>query len=43
MFKRFLEWLKLKEKIHIKTSEPPSINEGEIWWASLGENVGKGN
>lgn len=38
--KRFLEWIGLKERLHEKTSQPPFVNEGDIWWASLGENIG---
>lgn len=38
--KNFLQWIGLKEKIHNKTHHPPLISEGEIWWASVGENVG---
>lgn len=38
--KRFLEWIGLKEKLDSKESKPPYLNEGDIWWASLGENVG---
>jgi len=37
--KRFLEWIKIKEFLHIK-KQPPSFNEGEIWWANIGENIG---
>lgn len=40
MFKRFLEWIQLKEKIHFKQHKPPFVNEGEIWWVILGDNVG---
>lgn len=40
MIKRFLEWIRLKEKIHNNNSTPPLFNEGEIWWCALGENVG---
>lgn len=39
--KRFLEWIGLKEKLHGNTFKPPLITEGDIWWASIGENVGK--
>ncbi len=39
--KRFLEWIYLKEKLHVSTFKPPFITEGDIWWVSLGENVGK--
>ena len=38
--KRFLEWIGLKEKLHSKLSRPPFVSEGDIWWISLGENVG---
>lgn len=38
--KRFLEWIGLKERLDSKISSAPFVNEGEIWWASLGENVG---
>ncbi len=38
--KRFFEWIGLKEKLHFKDSSPPYVNQGDIWWASVGENVG---
>ncbi|HEY4520693.1 MAG TPA: type II toxin-antitoxin system PemK/MazF family toxin [Candidatus Paceibacterota bacterium] len=38
--KRFLEWIGLKEKLHNSTHRPPLVSEREIWWASVGENVG---
>lgn len=38
--KRFFEWICLKERLHGKLSKAPYVNEGEIWWASIGENVG---
>jgi len=38
--KRFFEWMSLKDKIHRKHHVPPYVSEGEIWWASVGENVG---
>ncbi|HEY4508470.1 MAG TPA: type II toxin-antitoxin system PemK/MazF family toxin [Candidatus Paceibacterota bacterium] len=38
--KRFLEWIGLKEKLHSVTAPPPLFREGEIWWCSIGENVG---
>lgn len=40
MIKRFLEWIKLKEKLHNNKHTPPLFKEGEIWWCSLGENIG---
>lgn len=38
--KRFLEWIGLKEKLHGRVQTIPHVNEGEVWWASLGENIG---
>lgn len=38
--KRFNEWILLKEKIHERNYNAPYVSEGEIWWASVGENVG---
>jgi mRNA interferase MazF len=38
--KKFLEWMRLKEKRHESEHKPPHVSEGDIWWASLGENVG---
>jgi mRNA-degrading endonuclease toxin of MazEF toxin-antitoxin module len=40
MFKRFLDWIILKEKLHSHTYKPPLFKEGEIWWCSFGENIG---
>ena len=40
IIKRFLEWIQLKQKLHEATHKPPLFKEGEIWWASLGENIG---
>ncbi|MBU0982051.1 type II toxin-antitoxin system PemK/MazF family toxin [Patescibacteria group bacterium] len=38
--KRFLEWIGLKDSLHSKECKSPFVNEGDLWWASLGENVG---
>ena len=40
LVKRFLEWIRLKEKLHATVSKPPLFREGEIWWCSIGENIG---
>ncbi len=40
MIKEFFIWIKLKEKLHDKESVPPLVSQGEIWWASIGENIG---
>ena len=37
---RFLEWIGLKQKLHQGTQSPPLVSTGDIWWASIGENVG---
>lgn len=37
--KRFLEWIKLKTLLHFKGAYR-SIKEGDVWWCSIGENVG---
>ena len=38
--KRFLEWMQLKEKLHGGIAKPPLFKDGEVWWCSIGENVG---
>lgn len=38
--KRFLEWISLKERLDFQSQRVPHVNEAEIWWASLGENIG---
>jgi len=38
--KHFLEWIGLKEKLHNLTHRPPLVSEGELWWVSIGENIG---
>jgi mRNA interferase MazF len=40
MIKNFLEWIGLKEKLHNNISKPPLVREGDLWWISLGENIG---
>lgn len=38
--KRFLEWIAFKEKLHSIIRKPPFVSQGELWWVSLGENIG---
>ena len=38
--KRFFEWIGLKERLDSRIMAAPHVSEGELWWASLGENVG---
>ena len=40
MIKKFLEWIRLKERLHINNYEPPLFKEGEVWWCYIGENIG---
>ena len=37
---RFFEWIGLKEKLHRSDHQPPFVSERDLWWASLGQNVG---
>jgi len=37
---RFIEWIGLKQRLHSAEHKPPFVSERDIWWASLGENVG---
>lgn len=38
--KRFVEWVLLKEKIDAREYTPPQVSMGDVWWCSVGENVG---
>ena len=38
--KNFSGWINKKTDLDSKTHRPPYVSEGDIWWASLGENVG---
>lgn len=40
MIKRFLEWIGLKEKLHNTDAESPLVRERDLWWVSIGENIG---
>ncbi|MBU2544915.1 type II toxin-antitoxin system PemK/MazF family toxin [Patescibacteria group bacterium] len=37
---KFIEWTKLKIRIHIKPEDKIYFHEREVWWASLGANIG---
>lgn len=39
-FKKFKKWFGLKEKLHNQNHKPPFFKESEIWWCSVGENIG---
>ena len=38
--KRFLDWIGVKQKLDENDYRPPMVREGELWWCSVGENVG---
>ena len=38
--KQFLLWSGLEEKLHNLSHQSPLVSQGDIWWASVGENVG---
>ncbi len=40
MIKYFTNWIKIKELLHNSGHKPPYFKEREIWWCSIGENVG---
>lgn len=40
IIKRFAEWIGLKERLHNTEHKPPLVSEGDIWWVSIGENIG---
>lgn len=38
--KDFIKWITVKIDIDNNNHVPPLFKEGEIWWCSIGENVG---
>jgi mRNA interferase MazF len=38
--KRFLEWIGIKAELDAHDFKPPLVSEGDLWWCSIGENVG---
>jgi mRNA interferase MazF len=39
--KKFTEWFRIKERLDFKKPKIPQVSEGQIWWANLGENIGR--
>ena len=37
---KFVKWTKLKIRLHIKPEDKIYFREREVWWASLGVNIG---
>ncbi|MBU3668490.1 MAG: type II toxin-antitoxin system PemK/MazF family toxin [Candidatus Taylorbacteria bacterium] len=40
MIHDFYLWMERKEKIHLSDSAPRFVHEKEIWWCSVGQNIG---
>jgi mRNA-degrading endonuclease toxin of MazEF toxin-antitoxin module len=40
MFEKVWDWFVLKVKLEEKKHIPPKVKERDIWWMSLGKNVG---
>lgn len=38
--KDFDNWINKKKDCHYKTAKPPMFKERDIWWVSIGVNVG---
>ncbi|MEK9153960.1 MAG: type II toxin-antitoxin system PemK/MazF family toxin [Patescibacteria group bacterium] len=41
LFKRFVEWIGRKEKLHAQAHKPPLVSERDLWWVAFGENIGQ--
>ncbi len=41
MIKKFKEWILVKNKIDDRKYKPPYVQEHDIWWVNIGENVGR--
>lgn len=40
IFSRFLDWIKIKVRLQVASRAPVYFYEREIWWASIGANLG---
>lgn len=38
--KNFINWFKIKIRLDSSIHKPPFFKEGQIWWCSIGENIG---
>ena len=38
--KNFADWFLQKPKIDCNSKKPPFVKEGQIYWCSIGENIG---
>ena len=38
--KSFKNWIIIKKRLHFLSNRPKGYKEGEVWWASLGCNIG---
>ena len=39
--KNFEDWIGRKQKINNKGFVPPKVKEGDVWWVSIGLNIGE--
>ena len=39
-FKNFLSWFSLKPKLDNSNHQPPLVEQGNIFWCHIGENIG---
>ncbi len=37
---QFVSWTKLKIRLHTKEERAPFFKERDIWWTSIGQNIG---
>jgi mRNA interferase MazF len=40
MARNFTEWMSRKQEVDALAHTPPFVSVGDVWWASVGENVG---
>ncbi len=40
LIKKFCNWIQIKQKLDATDYNPPFIRVGDLWWCSIGENVG---
>jgi mRNA interferase MazF len=38
--KNFIDWFRVKPKLDQLNHKPPFVEEGNIWWCYIGENIG---
>lgn len=41
ILERFSLWCRQKVEMHVSKKDPPLFKQGEVWWCSIGMNVGE--